>query len=395
MDKLTDLASGALGGRVLFATDEWFAGAHLLLRPEAPVFLPDEFTEFGKWMDGWETRRKRIPGHDWCVVQLALRGTIEAIEIDTAFFTGNNAPRASVQAASFPEDLSDSKTPAALRQLAARATAERAMGVAASDEELELAEQLKSHEWTDLVPVTELGAGYPETRRNLFTIPKDKRGPWTHLRLNMFPDGGIARLRVYGSVVVDWTRVPSNQLVDLVSVEHGGQVVAFNDAHYGHPKNLLGPGRSKIMADGWETARKKTRPAVLQADPSTGLLEVPGKDWVVLKLGHLGEIHQIEVDTHHFKGNFPESCVVYGTQFFGTDESAAEELGGELDTSKWKVILPRVKLSAHKQHYFSVGEGTLNAVPQGVNYVRLEMFPDGGISRLRLLGYKKQAAGRL
>jgi allantoicase len=242
--------------------------------------------------------------------------------------------------------------------------------------------------------MTELGAGYPETRRNLFTIPADKRGPWTHLRLNMFPDGGIARLRVYGSVVMDWTRVASTQLIDLVSVEHGGQVVKFNDAHYGHPKNLMAPGRSKIMADGWETARKKTRPAVLQADPASGLLKVPGKDWVVLKLGHLGEIHQVEVDTNHFKGNFPESCVVYGTHFHGSDEEAARELATEEVTNRWKPVLPRVKLSAHKQHLFSVGSG-VTLVPGGVNYVRLEMFPDGGISRLRLLGYKKDAAARL
>jgi allantoicase len=153
-DKLTDLASGALGGRVLFATDEWFAPAHHLLLPEAPVFLPDEFTDFGKWMDGWETRRKRLPGHDWCLLQLGLRGIVEAIEVDTAFFTGNNAPRASIQAARFPADPADSQTPAALRALAAKATAERKMGVCASPEELALAEQLGSHEWTELVPMT-------------------------------------------------------------------------------------------------------------------------------------------------------------------------------------------------------------------------------------------------
>lgn len=298
VETLTDLASAAYGSRVLFATDEWFAPASDLLRPEPPVFIADKFTSFGKWMDGWETRRKRIAGHDWCVLALGLRGAVDVVDVDTAFFTGNNAPRVSIQAADFSQQSE------ALRILSARATEQRAMGVCASAEELKLAEQLQSHQWTEIVPPTELGAGYAETRHNLLRVPPSKRGPWTHLRVNMFPDGGIARLRAYGEVVMDWSRVSSSQLLDLVSVEHGGQVVGFNDAHYGHPRNLMAPGRSKTMADGWETARKATRPAILKADPKTGLLEVPGKDWVVLKLGHLGVVQQVEVDTNHFKGNF-------------------------------------------------------------------------------------------
>jgi allantoicase len=204
----------------------------------------------------------------------------------------------------------------------------------------------------------------------------------------MFPDGGIARLRVYGNVVKDWSRVPATELVDLVAATNGGQVIQFNDAHYGHPKNLMAPGRSKIMADGWETARKKTRPAVLVADEKTGLLAVPGKDWAVLKLGHLGVIHEVEVDTNHFKGNFPESCVLYGTTFHGADDQDVLAL----DDSKWQVVLPRVKLEAHKQHYFSVRDASVRLIEQGVNFVKLEMFPDGGISRLRLRGYKREGS---
>ncbi|KAG6611282.1 Allantoicase [Phytophthora cinnamomi] len=386
VETLTNLASAAYGSRVLFATDEWFAPASDLLRPEPPVFIADKFTSFGKWMDGWESRRKRIPGHDWCVLALGLRGAVDVVDVDTAFFTGNNAPRVSIQAA----DLSQGSD--ALRILTARATEQRAMGVCASAEELALAEQLQSHQWTEIVPLTKLGPGYAETRHNLLRVTPSKRGPWTHLRVNMFPDGGIARLCAYGEVVMDWTRVPSSQLLDLVSVEHGGKVVGFNDAHYGHPRNLMAPGRSKTMADGWETARKATRPAVLKADPKTGLLEVPGKDWVVLKLGHLGVVQQVEVDTNHFKGNFPESCVVYGTRFYGDD---AEDTLLKDGAVKWEVLLPRVKLEAHKQHYFSVSDGNVNLIPGGINYVKLEMFPDGGISRLRLLGHKKGAAARL
>lgn len=229
----------------------------------------------------------------------------------------------------------------------------------------------------------------------MFKVPVSKQGPWTHLRLNMFPDGGIARLRVFGSVVVDWTRVDASSVVDLVSVENGGQVIAYNDAHFGHPRNLIAPGRSLTMAGGWETARKKTRPSVLCADPNSGLLHVPGKDWVILKLGHMGVITQVEVDTNHFKGNFPESCVVYGAQFHGSDDDVVQTLGGDEIAAQWHVLLPRVKLQAHKQQLFSVETGTVLLLPEGVNYVRLEMFPDGGISRLRLLGHKKEVGSRL
>ncbi|KAG7398842.1 hypothetical protein PHYBOEH_010356 [Phytophthora boehmeriae] len=383
---MTDLASATFGARVLFATDEWFAPASNLLRPEAPVFIADKYTSCGKWMDGWESRRKRTPGHDWCIIKLGLRGAIDVVEVDTAFFTGNNAPEISIQAANFPQGGEADKL---LQLFTAKASAERREGDSATPLELELAEQLNSEEWTEIVPFTKLGPGYPETRHNLLRVPRSKRGPWTHLRLNMFPDGGIARLRAFGEVVMDWTKVPTTELVDLVSVEHGGRVVAFNDAHYGHPRNLMAPGRSKNMSGGWETARKVTRPAILTADPKTGLLHVPGKDWVVLKLGHLGVIQQIEVDTNHFKGNFPESCVLYGTRFYGDEELL------KTGTLKWKVLLPRVKLQAHKQHYFSVVDNTATLIPGGVNYVKLEMFPDGGISRLRLLGYKKDKSSRL
>lgn len=207
----------------------------------------------------------------------------------------------------------------------------------------------------------------------------------------MFPDGGIARLRVYGNVIMDWQRVPENQLIDLAAAIHGGQVIHYNDAHYGHPKNLISPGRSLTMADGWETARKPTRPAILHANPVTGLLDVPGKDWTILKLSHSGIIHEIEVDTNHFKGNFPESCVLYGTTFEGSKDQDVLQI----PDSQWQVILPRVKLQGHTQHYFSAKDQSVNLIKAGVNFVKLEMFPDGGISRLRLYGYKRVNESRL
>ncbi len=138
------------------------------------------------------------------------------------------------------------------------------------------------------------------------------------------------------------------------------------------------------MAHGWETARKKTRPAILKGDPASGLLQVPGNDWTILKLGHAGIMKEVEVDTNHFKGNFPESCVVYGCYYTGPEE----ELDVNNPRIEWKTILPRVKLQPHKQHYFSTRDRSVELLSHPVNYVRLEMFPDGGISRLRLVGHK-------
>ncbi|KUF95368.1 GDP-Man:Man(3)GlcNAc(2)-PP-Dol alpha-1 [Phytophthora nicotianae] len=322
VETMTDLASAAYGSRILFATDEWFAPASRLLLPEPPVFIADKFTSFGKWMDGWETRRKRITGHDWCILALGLRGAVDVVDVDTAFFTGNNAPRVSIQAADFSQNNN------ALKILTAKATDDRAMGVCATPEEFKLVEQLQSDNWMEIVPPTKLGPGYAETAT------------------------------IYSK--------------------------------YRRPREVRGLTFGKTMADGWETARKATRPPILKADAETGLLEVPGKDWVVLKLGHLGVIQQVEVDTNHFKGNFPESCVVYGTRFHGNEDKLLKD-----GAVKWEVVLPRVKLQAHKQQYFSVADGNVNLIPTGVNYVKLEMFPDGGISRLRLLGNKKEAAARL
>ncbi|KAF0698582.1 Aste57867_10812 [Aphanomyces stellatus] len=365
----TTLTNLSLGGQILFATDEWFAAADNLLSPTEPIFIADKFTEFGKWMDGWESRRKRIAGHDWCILQLGLRGKITGIEVDTAFFTGNNAPRVSIQAANLPADVGQSL----IRP--------RRMGTAASLQEFKDVEDLfHSDSWTELLPRSPLGPGYEEARHNYFEIAHDQ--VVTHLRVNMFPDGGIARLRVYGVVSVDWSKVTGR--VDLVAASNGGTVVHYSDAHYGEPRNLLRPGRGVNMGDGWETARKKTRPAVLTVD-AQGLLHVPGSDFVVLKLGHAGVVDEIEVDTAHFKGNFPESCFVEGCYFHGSDDKAVVTQG------KWTAVMARTKLTANAIHRFK----PLSSATQPINYVRLTMYPDGGISRFRLFGTKAADPSRL
>src|SRR5215208_4252174 len=93
-----DLASARLGGRAVFTNDDFFAPRANLLKPEAPVFIAGKFTSRGKWMDGWESRRRRVPGHDWCVLRLGVRGSVRGFDVDTSFFTGNYPSHCSVDA---------------------------------------------------------------------------------------------------------------------------------------------------------------------------------------------------------------------------------------------------------------------------------------------------------
>uniref|UniRef100_A0A0G4GZJ8 Allantoicase domain-containing protein n=1 Tax=Chromera velia CCMP2878 TaxID=1169474 RepID=A0A0G4GZJ8_9ALVE len=309
---LTDLSSETFGGEAVFATDEWFACAHNLLSPEDPVWKEGEFTSYGKWMDGWETRRKRIPGHDWCVIRLGLPGTVRGLELSTRFFTGNNVPAASVWAINCP-DLEKK-----LKQVrVAGGAVDKClgkMGTCASPEAIEAVDALLSSlgvEWVELMPQTRLGPGYAETCKTFFEIPEGKRGQFTHLRLNAYPDGGIARLRVYGEVAPS----PSSSLdkeVDLALCTNGGVALAWSDQHYGIPPNMLLPTVAPNMGNGWETARKKERSAVLVAGPDGTISNFIGDDWALFKLAGRGTVHRIVVDTKHFKGNFPESCKVEG-----------------------------------------------------------------------------------
>ncbi|XP_019641350.1 PREDICTED: allantoicase-like [Branchiostoma belcheri] len=371
--QLNDLASAKAGGRVLFATDDWFAVADNLLKGDPPQWKEGVFTEYGKWMDGWESRRKRMEGHDWCIVQLGVSGVISGVEVDTSFFTGNYAPRFSLQAACLPDG-----TTFPVRQAQ--------MGTAASPQQLAAMENMQTEKWTELVPLTALRPGYPDTCKNYYHITSTQR--WTHVRLNMYPDGGIARLHVYGIGSKDWSTVKSNELVDLVAMENGGVCMGFSNAHYGHPRNAIGLGRAENMGDGWETARRLDRPPILQADKS-GVLMVPGCEWAVYRLGHPGVILKVEIDTNHFKGNYPDSCRIEACALSAREEQAlfgkeGAAIGSE--EAKWKTLLGPTKLSAHRRLFLSGGQ----VQPVGVvTHVRLTMTPDGGISRMRLWGYPR------
>ncbi|XP_027135110.1 allantoicase [Larimichthys crocea] len=362
--QFNDLACESVGGKVVFASDEWFAPAANLLKREPPQFIASAFTEFGKWMDGWETRRKRTPGHDWCIVQLGVPGLIHGVDVDTSFFTGNHSPYVSVQAGCLnqPPDftLEGDRT-----------------GMAASDSQLAAVAKLGSEAWPELVCVSQLKPGYADCCHNYFKVNFSHRV--THLRLNMYPDGGIARLRVYGVGLRDWSSVASQQDVDLVALTNGGVCLGYSDAHFGHPRNMIGPGRAVNMADGWETARRLDRPKQLEAD-QRGILQVPGWEWAVFRLGHPGEIRSIEVDTRHFKGNFPDCCRLEARSLSPEEEAACFRTGW--NSGKWQLLLPPQKLRPHHRHLFE-SELTLS---RPVSHVRLIISPDGGVSRLRLWG---------
>jgi allantoicase len=318
---LVDLASARVGGSAIVANDEFFAEKENLLKPGRGIFVPDKYTDRGKWMDGWESRRRRTPGNDWCVVQLGLGGIICKIDIDTNHFLGNHPPFASVDALSMSEKL-----------------------------DISAVEKLS---WSPILEKSALNPG----SQNLFAITNDKT--WTHVRLNIFPDGGVARLRIYGVVVPDWSKLKRGELVDLAAVENGGVALACSDMFFSSMNNLIMPGRAENMGDGWETKRRRG----------------PGYDWIILKLGCVGAIKKIEVDTNYFKGNFPDMCSIEGC---AAPDASTDELGD----MHWSEILPKTKLQADTRHFF---ERELSSLAN-CTHIRLNIYPDGGVSRLRVWG---------
>ncbi|MEX1189102.1 MAG: allantoicase [Bacteroidia bacterium] len=325
--QLTDLASERLGGKVIFATDDFFAEKENLLKPTRGVFITDKFTERGKWMDGWESRRKRTSGHDWAIIELATSGKITGFDIDTNFFLGNHPPNASIEAVY----IDDSN------------------GITDWDNE--------NINWKEVLPKSHLDAGSQN-----FYESNNQQELFTHIRLHIYPDGGVARLRVYGEVYKNWELVKENETIDLASAINGAQALECNDMFFSAMSNLLMPGRGVNMGDGWETKRNRT--------PNN-------RDWVIIKLAHAGIIDQIIVDTCHFKGNYPDSCTIDGINSNG-DVSDSD--------SNWSPILPKEKLSADHIHEFTTGIVKHDAI----THVRLCMYPDGGISRLRLFGKIKK-----
>lgn len=387
--ELSDVAAASVGSRVLFATDDWFCAAESMLADGPPEFDPTAFTNWGKTMDGWETKRKRIAGHDWSIVELGLPALIRGIEVDTGFFTGNQVPVISIQAGCIDAGAADA--------LGATRSAEGVAaggGFEAATAARKQVQTLNSEHWTEILPRTPLDPGYEGTRHHFFSLKEAVAAPmsgggWTHLRVNLFPDGGISRLRVRGEVVPNIEQLAAlNQEFDMAAVENGGVAIEASNKHYGRPANLIAPGRAAQMNEGWETARNPNRPAILVVNEDGKLLLSDDQvDWAIIRLGSLTHIKRLEVDTNHFKGNCPESCELLGAvvPLDGVPRADEARACEQLTDAQWISILPRTSLTPHFQHHFKVDDGSIRDAP-AVTHVRLRIFPDGGISRLRVWG---------
>jgi allantoicase len=314
---LPDLASRLLGASVVDATDELFADRENLIRPGPPVYSADEFGNKGKTYDGWETRRRRDTGHDAAVVRLGVPGIVRGVVVDTSFFTGNFPPFISVEATSVE-------------------------GYPSPDE-------LAAGFWETLVAKTSAAGD----ARNHYSVDAEHR--WTHVRLSIYPDGGVARFRVHGEVVPDPRFLGGT--VDLAALENGGSVLDCSDRYYSSPVNLILPGWARSMAEGWENARRRDE----------------GNDYVTFQLAAAGRVRSVEIDTSYFVGNAPGWVRI----------SAA-------DTGRHRIVLlPRTRVQPDTRHRFTV------SAAEPVGRVRLDVYPDGGLSRFRVFGEIEPAALQL
>jgi allantoicase len=311
--ELPDLALRTHGGSVVWANDELFAGRENLITPGPATFAPQTFGAKGQVYDGWETRRRRdrtADSRDEAVVRLGLPGVVRTVVVDTSHFTGNFPVEAAVEAVCLD-------------------------GTPSVDE-------LRAAQWSTLVERSPLKGDAPNT----FEVSSDRR--WTHVRLAIYPDGGVARLRVHGEPVPDPDLVEALGTVDLAALEHGGTVVGCSNLYYGSPLRLVAPGLARSMGEGWETARRRD----------------DGNDWVEVRLACRGVVRVAELDTTWFLGNAP-----------GSASLRARDGSGEL-----LPLLPRTPLRPDTRHRLVLPD----AVP--ATDVRLDVYPDGGMARLRLWG---------
>ncbi len=339
---LPDLASRSLRGSVVAASDEFFAGKENLINPSPPSFTPRTYGHKGQVYDGWETRRRRGPSgalpaadeHDWAVVRLGAPGVVRAIMVDTAFFTGNYPASCAVEAcwvSGYPVSLAGC-------------------------------------EWVPLVPRTPLKGD----SQHVFQVPSQRR--FTHVRLRIYPDGGVARLRVHGLVVCD-PRLVEGLTFDLAALSSGGDVVACSDQFYSSPRNVLSPGFPRVMGDGWETRRRRSA----------------GNEWIVVRLAGLSVVSLAEIDTSLYVGNPPGAASLLGLDASSVASSVASSLASLAEPvppagpASWFPLLPRTALLPDTPHRFRLADS------RPVTHVRLDVFPDGGIARLRLHGSLTEA----
>ncbi|WP_049578811.1 allantoicase [Streptomyces sp. SBT349] len=330
---LPDLADRRVGGSVVAASDEFFAERENLLLPGRPVFDPETFGRKGKVMDGWETRRRRGASvgaphpaegdHDWALVRLGVPGVVRGLVVDTAHFRGNHPHAVGVHGTADPDASPDAPVD----------------GVT----------------WHELVPRTEIGGHAAHAFAVAVAVAGERR--LTHLRLCQYPDGGVARLRVHGEAVPDPAWLAALGTFDLIALEHGGIAEDASDRFYSPPVHTIHPGRPRAMDEGWETRRRRDA----------------GHDWLRYRLAGRGVIRAVEVDTGTFKGNAPGWVAL-------SVRDAETEGGAGNGEERWHEVMPRTPLRPDAVHRF-----VLDAAPPAT-HARLDVFPDGGIGRLRLHG---------
>jgi allantoicase len=313
---LPDLAVRTLGGSAVWANDELFAGRENLVTPGPAVFTPRTFGAKGQVYDGWETRRRREPGHDEAIVRLGAPGVVRAVVVDTSHFTGNYPPEASVEALCVEGHPS--------------------------------ADDLRKGDWTPLVERSPLRGD----TANAFAVESPRR--WTHVRLSIYPDGGVARLRVHGEVVADPALVEALGTVDLAALELGGAVTGCSNLYYGAPDRMIAPGQARSMGEGWETSRRRDG----------------ANDWVEVRLAARGVVRVAELDTTWFLGNAP------GAAALASYDGDTAPTGG----TGWRPLMPRTALQPDTRHRFRLDAA------EPATHVRLDVYPDGGMARLRLWG---------
>ena len=316
---LIDLAQPRLGSKVIFKTDDFFASANRIIDPSPAVFKEGLFDKNGKWMDGWESRRKRTSGHDFLIIKLGKPGSINKVDVDTSHFNGNQPSMISLEGC-----YSKSKN-------------------------------VKDFKWKTIISKTKTK---PNSHHILNTSSKKI---FTHIKLNIFPDGGVARLRLYGSLLKE-EKKSGNKTINLASLLNGASVIACNNEHFGKAENILAPGKAKNMGDGWETRRRRDK----------------GFDWLVLNTINGKKIDKIEISTHHFKGNFPSHCSLQAA-FIPNKKSSLSIVKSSV---KWKFLLHKVNLYANKTHTFK----NILMKNDKINFIKINIFPDGGISRFKIFG---------
>ena len=319
---LVNLASPKMGTKILAFSDDFFGEVTRMLNDKEPIFIEDKYDNHGKWMDGWESKRRRDGGNDWAILKLGSSGIISKIEIDTSYFTGNFPPFFSLE------------------------------GIYSETE------PNKDSNWKSLIAKTNLVG---DCKNNFELNLKEK---FNFVRLQIFPDGGVARIRLFGEVKYNWDRFNNEEIIELSSLKLGGSILAYNNAHYGDVSALLSEGRGKTMGDGWETRRRRE----------------PGNDWIIIKLAQKGIIEKIEIDTAHFKGNYPDRASI---QAISIDKNITTK---DLiqSSENWDVILDETKLTADNIHEYEINSNS----KAEATHIRLNIYPDGGVSRLRIFGKK-------